>query len=277
MFYYQLKNELTKLFGKKRTYIGFGMFLVAQLIVIILFTKTPRMLLNSIRRSGFEPEEFISTLTIATLMVTFLASLLLPLYVSLVGGDIVSKEAEDGTLRMILCRPISRVRLLCVKWTAGLVFSCVLVFALGFFGLLFSSFWFPIKGGMFTMVPGQEFGFLDPVTGLRHYALAHVVMVGKATAIMSLAFMFSCFNMKPAAATILALSLILIDWILMQIPFFEDFRPWFLHHYLNAWELCLLERIPWWQMEQGVFVTFGFSLTVLIIGITAFQVRDIKS
>ena len=31
MFYYQLKNELWKLFGKKRTYIGFGAFVLAQM------------------------------------------------------------------------------------------------------------------------------------------------------------------------------------------------------------------------------------------------------
>ena len=28
LFYYQLRNELWKLFGKKRTYIGFVMFLL---------------------------------------------------------------------------------------------------------------------------------------------------------------------------------------------------------------------------------------------------------
>src|ERR1035438_4376348 len=30
MFYHHLRNELWKLFGKKRTYIGFGAFLLAQ-------------------------------------------------------------------------------------------------------------------------------------------------------------------------------------------------------------------------------------------------------
>ena len=30
MFFAQLRNELWKLFGKKRTYIGFGAFLLAQ-------------------------------------------------------------------------------------------------------------------------------------------------------------------------------------------------------------------------------------------------------
>ena len=73
---------------------------------------------------------------------------------ALVGGDIVAKEAEDGTLRMILSRPISRLRLILIKWLAGMVFSLLLVIALGAFGILFSSFWFP-WGGMFVFVPGD--------------------------------------------------------------------------------------------------------------------------
>ena len=58
-------------------------------------------------------------------------ALLMPLYAALVGGDMVAKEAEDGTLRMILSRPISRFRLLFVKWLAGVIFAALLVVVLG--------------------------------------------------------------------------------------------------------------------------------------------------
>ena len=37
MFYLQLRNELWKLFGKKRTYIGFGAFLLAQIGMMLAF------------------------------------------------------------------------------------------------------------------------------------------------------------------------------------------------------------------------------------------------
>jgi hypothetical protein len=36
MFYRHLKNELWKLFGKKRTYIGFGAFLLSQNAMLLL-------------------------------------------------------------------------------------------------------------------------------------------------------------------------------------------------------------------------------------------------
>ncbi len=40
MFYHHLRNELWKLFGKKRTYIGFGAFLLAQNAMLLTFRFT---------------------------------------------------------------------------------------------------------------------------------------------------------------------------------------------------------------------------------------------
>ena len=40
MFYHHLRNELWKLFGKKRTYIGFGAFLLAQNAMLLMFRFT---------------------------------------------------------------------------------------------------------------------------------------------------------------------------------------------------------------------------------------------
>src|SRR5450759_2713315 len=148
MFLAQLKNELWKLFGKKRTYIGFGAFLLAQTAMLLAFKYTRwqgdfERLLNG---NGYLASEFISALTVSVVMLIPQIMLLIPLYTTLVGGDLVAKEAEDGTLRMILARPISRLRLLLAKWLAGGIFSALLVLALGGMALVFARFWFPWKG-----------------------------------------------------------------------------------------------------------------------------------
>ena len=104
MFYLQLKNELWKLFGKKRTYIGFGAFLIAQATIVLVFrySSASQSMVRQLEGNGQLAQQFISGLTIATVMLFPIAYVLLPLYVTLVGGDLVAKEAEDGTLRMIL-------------------------------------------------------------------------------------------------------------------------------------------------------------------------------
>jgi hypothetical protein len=52
------------------------------------------------------------------------------------------------------------------------------------------------------------------------------------------------------------------------------------HWFLKLFE-CLAddvaERIPWWRTGESLSVMIGASLTFVVIGATAFQVRDIKS
>jgi|ERR1043166_912388 ABC-2 type transport system permease protein len=278
MFFYQLKNELWKLFGKKRTYIGFAMFLLAQNIFVVLFkfTRATRQMRLTLEGNGYATADYISTLTIASALLFPLAYLLMPLYAALIGGDLVAKEAEDGTLRMILARPISRFRLLTIKWLAGAIFSVVLVFVLGLFGIVFCRFWFP-WGGLFAFIPGEIFSVFDAPTGLQHYIAAHAMLAIKAISIMGLGFMFSCFNMKPAAATILALSVLFVNAVMQNIPFFKEFENWFLTYHLNLWQLMFAHPIPWWRVWQSLSILIGFNVTFLVIGLTVFQVRDIKS
>lgn len=278
MFHLQLRNELWKLFGKKRTYIGFAMFLLAQNVIILLhrFTHVTNFMIRMLETNGFEPKRYITVLTISTAMVTAMAFTLMPLYAALVGGDLMAKEAEDGTLRMILSRPVTRFRLVILKWLAGGVFSIVLVMALGAFGLLFTSFWFP-WGSLFTVPPLLPFGAFEPAQGLWCYVAAHLCMIPKAFTLMTLAFMFSCFNMKPAAATILALSLMFISMIIQDLPFFADYRTYFITYDMNIWRELFAQKVPWCKIGESFTLLAGYNLSFLVIGATVFQMRDVKS
>src|SRR5512136_2726666 len=101
MFYRHLRNELWKLFGKKRTYIGFGAFLLAQnaMLLAFRFTRWQSEMERLLAGNGYLAREYMSALTVAVVMLIPQIILLLPLYSALIGGDLVAKEAEDGTLR----------------------------------------------------------------------------------------------------------------------------------------------------------------------------------
>lgn len=277
MFGWQLRSELWKLFGKPRTYIGFGMLLLAQMLVVLVFryTRASGAMVRALEGNGYVVGDLISSLTVAGVMLFPIAYILLPLYVALVGGDLVAKEVEDGTLRLILARPITRLRLLGVKWLAGVLFSVLLVGLLGAFGLSFAGLFFG-WGGLFVFVPGELFGVFEPGPGLDRYVLAHGVLCFKAVTMLSLAFMFSCFEVKPAAATILALSVLFLNAILSQIPFFHDLQRWFLTYHLNLWQAMFAQPIPWWRVGESFFLLSGFNLTFLALGVGVFQARDFK-
>lgn len=282
MFFLQLRSELAKLFGKKRTYIGFGAFLISQNLMLLAFRfsnwqKGTEKLLES---NGYLATEFISALTVAVLMLIPQILLLMPLYVMLVGGDLVAKEAEDGTLRMILSRPISRFRLLFTKWLTGVIFAAILVTALGAMALFFARCWFEWKGMfIFIPIPGGSpiFNVLSATEGLKFYALAHVFLAVNACTMLSLAFMFSCFNMKPAAATILALSFLFLSVVMEGMPFFEDWKEFALTHHFRAWILIFGKPMQVAQIAQSFCVLVGVNVTAFLIGATHFHMRDIKS
>jgi len=227
MFYHHLRNELWKLFGKKRTYIGFGAFLLAQNAMLLAFrlTQWQNRVERMLEGNGYAAQDYLSALTVAVVMLVPQILLLMPLYTSLVGGDLVAKEAEDGTMRMILARPISRFRLLFVKWLAGVTFCAVLVLALGAMALVFARFWFPWRGMfVFSVWPERIFNVLSAGRGLKLYLYSQIFMTLNASVVFGLAFMFGCFNMKPAAATILALSFLFINLVMEHIPFFEQYQ-----------------------------------------------------
>jgi ABC-2 type transport system permease protein len=278
MFYRHLRNELWKLFGKKRTYIGFGAFLLAQnaMLLAFRFTRWQGDMERLLAGNGYLAQEYVSALTVAVIMLIPQIMLLMPLYAALVGGDLVAKEVEDGTLRMILSRPISRFRLLLVKWVAGVIFAAVLVLVLGGTALGFARLWFPWKG-MFVFIPGTVFNVLGPGEGLKLYVWSHLLMTVNASVVLGIAFMFSCFNMKPAAATILALSLLFVNLVMEGIPFFERYHEYLLTYHFHAWRYVYSEPIAWAQMGQSLCVLAAFSLTTFLIGAAAFQARDIKA
>ena len=278
MFFLHLQNEIWKLFGKKRSYIGFAMFLLAQnaMLLAFRFTRWQADIGKLLEGNGYLAEEFMSALTVAVIMLIPQVMLLMPLYATLVGGDMVAKEAEDGTLRMILSRPVSRIRLLLVKWVAGAIFAVVLVLVLGATALLCARMWFPWKG-MFIFAPGQAFAVLGAADGFQRYILAHLFMAINATTMLSLAFMFSCFNMKPAAATILALSYLFVNLVLEAIPFFDRFEVWLLPHHFRCWLHVFATPLPWSQILESQAVLVAANFTAFIIGAAAFQVRDFKS
>ncbi len=281
MFFLQLKNELWKLFGKKRTYIGFGAFLVAQTAMLLIFKHTHwhERFEQLLEDNGYIASEYISALTVALIMILPQIQLLLPLYVTLVGGDLVAKEVEDGTLRMILSRPVSRLRLLLVKWLAGIIFAAVLVLMLAIIALAFARVVFPWSG-MFAFGHTDTdavFSIFSPGQGLALYASSQIFVVDNTITMLSLAFMFSCFNMKPAAATILALSYMFMNVVMQHIPFFDQYQDWFITYHLDSCFWVYEQPAQWPAILQSQTILLATSVTAFVIGAMAFQVRDIKS
>ncbi len=275
----QLRGELWKLFARRRTYIGFGSFLVIETLFLFLhylpFVK--RHLQHSIEQAGYAFDQYFSGLTLAFMVVSWTAFLLGSLYLALVGGDVVAKEVEDGTMRLILSRPVSRMRVVLVRYAAVVFYTFILMAFIAlsalFIGWIKQGF-----GGLFVLAPAQHiFAIYDFWPGLQRYLLAIPLLGLSFTTITTLGFAFSCCNMKPATATILCLSYYFVDMILQGIPQFESIRAWFLTTHLLSWMNIFHAQVPVLKMAEDYAYLIGADATFVIFGILIFQTRDFKA
>ena len=85
---------------------------------------------------------------------SFLVLLLMPIAVSVVGGDSIAGEAGAGTLRYLLAAPAGRTRLLVVKYLNAVVFAYAVTVGGGAVGAGHRAD--PVPGGAGDAAVGQH-------------------------------------------------------------------------------------------------------------------------
>ncbi len=279
LFLLQLRGELWKLFARKRTYIGFGVFLGVEALILILWQlpRGQRWMKHMIEQSGGVFELYFSGLTVAMIMLSTTVFLLGALYLGLVGGDLVAKEVEDGTMRMTLCRPVSRLRVLLVKYVTCIIYTFSLVTFIGL-SALGAAMLVRGTGGMFLMIPEERLvAFFEFGPGLTRYLAALPCMSLSMLTISTFSFLLSCCNMKPAAATISAITIFFVDWIFHLLPYFETYRPWMMTTHMSTWLNVYRSPWPWPQMLEDYGLLIGLDATFFLVGVIVFSARDFKS
>jgi ABC-2 type transport system permease protein len=280
MFFSQFRNECFKLFSRKRTYLGFSIFFVLHLVMLWLLKQPlPRKGLRSLLvNNGFRLEDYTGGLTMAVFTMVFAVALVSGLYLALVSGDLVAREIEDGTMRMVLARPISRRLLFLIKALVSALHTFLLMLFVGLSGLLVGWIGHGHLGMMLVYAPLEGvFGVFDGAEGMQRYLLATLLLALTYQAVSAMALMFSCLRLRPATATVLTLSVLYVDFVLNNIPHLTAFKPWFLSYHLSSWVLVFRYDIPWQDILTSLLVLGGLSTSFLVIGLGFFENRDVKT
>ncbi len=282
LFFSQLGWELYRLFARRRTYIGFGIFLAVEILFYFLWTgeKAEDGMEVFIQRVAGGFDEYFSALTLAFLIVAFTMLLLGVVFVSLIAGDILAKETEDGNLRLILVRPISRFRLLVIKFLSCQIYTTILFLFVGVTALgvgIIERGW---GGGMLVWTPElPRVSLFEWDEGLWRYFGAIIGFSLIYLPVTGIAFMLGCFRMKPAAATIVTVAVCVADRVLSSIPLpaFDPYREYFITSRMDAWLLLLYQEIPWPLFWEQAAWLLGIGLTGFLVGWLVFERRDVKS
>ena len=281
LFLQQLRGELHKLFARPRTWIGYGAFLIMEALILFVYKleRSQQHMRGIIERNGLEFGSYYSSLTITFTIMLLSMFLLGSIYFALVAGDIVAKENEDGNLRMVFSRPISRLRLLLVKYTAVSLYTFSFVFFVGITGYLMAVAAVGWQGGLFVMEPKMKVFAAYPEwwEGAWRLALSAAGIGLSMITLSSIAFMFSCLKIKPAAATIITLTILFVDMILQNFPFFKPYESFFITWRMGNWIFLMEQNIPWPKLIESYALLGGLNITLFVIGWTSFQLRDFKT
>ncbi|MEO5917553.1 MAG: ABC transporter permease [Luteolibacter sp.] len=281
LFLQQLRGELRKLFARPRTWMGYGAFILMEAVILFVYKLDALKRINKgiMDRNGLDFSTYYSSLSVTFAIMLFSMFLLGSIYFALVSGDIVAKEDEDGNLRLVFARPISRLRLLLVKYTAVSLYTFSFVFFVGITGYAMAVAAIGWEGGLFVMVPKMKVFAAYPhwAEGAGRLSMAAVGIGISMITLSSMAFMFSCFRIKPSAATIITLTILFVDMILREFPIFEPYESYFITWRMSAWLFLMEQHISWPKIIESYAFLTGLNFTFFTIGWLSFQTRDFKT
>jgi ABC-2 type transport system permease protein len=279
LFLRQLRWELLKLFCRPRTYIGFAAFLAFEALLLMLLQRADARLLvqKHMARAGYTFAANFTGPTVAQYILDYTLMVLGALYLALVAGDILSKEIEDGTMRLVLSSSTSRWRIFFLK-----VLSCVFyTFALTTFvagsamamGLAVEG-----AGNLFDFheVEGIAISYAFADGLIVYFFGALPLLILSMFTVTAVAFMFSCLDVKPAAATVGALGIFIIDNMLRSVPYFVKIRHWFITGRISAWAHIYDEKVPWEHLTRSYLELVAIDALAIGIGWWVFRRRDLK-
>lgn len=266
-----LRSELRLLFGRRRNQ--------ALLVVLALL---PVLIGIAIRVSNgpSEPGEgppFLERVSGNGLFLAFtgLAAVVpffLPLTVGVVSGDAVAGEAQTGTLRYLLTVPVSRTRLLLVKYGGLLAFALASALLVATVGLLVGWVLFPV--GDMTLLSGTT---ISVTSGIGRAALVALYVTASLAGLAALGLAVSTFTEVPVAAMATTVVLAITSQIFGAIPQLDWLHPFLFTSQWLAFGDLLRDPVPTGALVDGLVLQAGWTVVALAIAWSRFTTKDVTS
>jgi len=239
-----LKIELFKIFKRPRTYIAFG----AVAAIVFLFqiglkydgTSYLNLMLSNMDDSFEFSEDFKSRMLNGYFICFAILNILLiqmPLLVALVSGDAVAGEANMGTLRLSLTRPVSRTQYILVKFLACFIYTLILLVWLAVIALFGSMLIFGTNN--MVVFRSENIEMMNSYDVFWRYLAAFGYATIALTTVSALAFLLSVFAENSIGPIIATMSIVIVLTILseLNIPMYDrTVRPYLFTTHMVAWK-----------------------------------------
>lgn len=269
--------ELTKIFKKWRSYLGFlGIGVIVTIIQTNLYLSGDdyvKYLTRSLSESFFISGNFLNGYLIGHLILNALF-ILFPLTIILIAGEILAGEATGGTYRLIITRPVSRFNILVSKFIAGSIYTFSILAWLIIVSLIGSLIIFG-SGELIVISDGLNIFAQDDI--LWRFSLAYLHVFLSMSLVFSLTFLFSSFVENAIGPMIATMSILIVLVIISQLPLdlAQQLKPYIFTNYMADWALFFSYEIDWVKTINSLLILAGHSLFLFIITIIIFIKKDI--
>lgn len=265
-----LLSELRLMFGRRRNQAGLVVLAAVPVLISISVKST-------LSQPGEDAPDFFRSITQNGLFVSLAAltielGLFLPLAVSVVSGDSVAGEANLGTLRYLLVTPVTRLRLLLVKYAGIVIGAFVATYVVTLVGMTMGLFLF--GGGSMTLLSGTQISF---TAGLLRVVLAASYLACGLAALGAIGLFASTLTEQPIAATIATVMISSASFVLDSIPQVAWLHPYLLtHHWLDFGDL-FRDPIAWNNIVAGLALAASYAVVFFAAAWARFTTKDITS
>jgi ABC-2 type transport system permease protein len=259
--------ELRKLVSQVRTYLGLGLMILLPLIFVVF-----ESLHHGHNRGGniFATEITQSGLATPVLMLLFMSGFFLPLAAALVSGDIFANEDGNGTLKTILTRSVDRGQVFAAKTLAAMTYAASAVF---------------LSAGVASVAGVASWGFHSVRTfsgtvvsapeALLLVFAANAVYLIPLFALVAIGVLLSAATRNSAAAVVGTIGLVILLFIIAQIPGLEGIQPYLLTEQFQGWQGLLRTPTDWTPIAHSAWVCALYGVPALFAAYLVLLRRDV--
>jgi ABC-2 type transport system permease protein len=217
-----------------------------------------------------------------------------PILVALVAGDAISGEANMGTLRLLLTKPISRTQIILVKFAASVIYTIGLLIWMALMALFLSLLIFGADDMLIFRVKGDESQILQITKDdiMWRYFAAFGYAAVALTVIAALALLLSVFAENSIGPIIATVCIVIVCTVIsnINVPIIDNnVKPWLFTSYLVGWKGFFYigtteEGVPikgsienWPAIRNSLNILLAHILILLAATMYIFKKKDILS
>ncbi len=234
-----LQIELYKVFKRPRTYLSFAA--ITALIGVIQLG----LWVDGKEYADFVMADFASSFSVDGKILNgyFICYVILqlllvhvPLLIALIAADMISGEANMGTLRLLLTKPQSRTSIVMAKFLASSIYTVLLLIWIAIMGLFLSMLIFGtddlfLMKSSYVVIVKESDVFWRYAGAFCFAALAMITVA-------ALGFLLSFFAENSIGPIVATMSIIIVSTILstMNIPLFNLIKPYLFTTHMITWK-----------------------------------------